>query len=184
MLQPQFFNDNEADMSRKPSIIIFFFLVLLNVGCDQISKQKVREEILPGEIIQVLDDYVILTNTENAGAFFGLGSELNPLKKLIFLQVIPIISLVLMLIYVFYSMKDATASFLAGMGFVIGGGIGNIFDRVRLGSVTDFLYIDIGWARTGIFNMADVSVLIGAFFLAIFFFKNQIKQHTTRSDPE
>lgn len=156
------------------SILLFMILVIFNVGCDQISKNRVRSSVQPGEIIEVINDYLILTNTENTGAFFGLGENMKPVMKIIFLQMIPLLSLLLLLGFVFYNLQSANRYFILGMSFVIGGGIGNIFDRVRLGSVTDFLYIDMGWVRTGIFNMADVSVLIGAFFLIIYFYRVQV----------
>jgi len=46
-----------------------------------------------------------------------------------------------------------------------GGGIGNVYDRIIYGSVTDFLHIDLGLFETGIFNMADVSITTGALIL-------------------
>lgn len=51
--------------------------------------------------------------------------------------------------------------------FVIGGGIGNLIDRVAYGSVTDFLQFRLGAFKTGIFNMADVSVSMGVLFLFV-----------------
>ena len=48
-----------------------------------------------------------------------------------------------------------------GLCSVAGGGIGNIFDRVMYGSVTDFLYVRVGIFQTGIFNFADVSITAG-----------------------
>ena len=176
MINTQIFNNFEH-MNIKSLVPIFFFilLVILNVGCDQISKNKVRSTVLPGEIIEVFDEYIIITNTENTGAFFGLGSELQQNYKVLLLQVVPVISLLILLGFVFMNLHTKNMPFIFGMSFVIGGGIGNIFDRVRLGSVTDFLYIDMGWIRTGIFNMADVSVLIGAIFLIVYFYQKQIK---------
>ncbi|MFA6946987.1 MAG: signal peptidase II [Pedobacter sp.] len=50
---------------------------------------------------------------------------------------------------------------LTGWCFVIGGGIGNLYDRIVHGSVTDFLHLDLGVFQTGIFNMADVSIMLG-----------------------
>lgn len=48
-----------------------------------------------------------------------------------------------------------------GVCFLIGGGIGNIYDRIVYGSVTDFLHMDFVLFKTGIFNMADVSIMTG-----------------------
>jgi len=54
---------------------------------------------------------------------------------------------------------------LIGFCFVIGGGIGNLFDRIVHGSVTDFLHVDFGFFQTGIFNMADLSIMMGIFIV-------------------
>jgi signal peptidase II len=55
--------------------------------------------------------------------------------------------------------------------FVIGGGMGNLIDRIAYGSVTDFFQIKFGLFKTGIFNMADVSVTIGVFLLLFLTFR-------------
>jgi signal peptidase II len=57
--------------------------------------------------------------------------------------------------------------------FVIGGGIGNLWDRVAYGSVTDFFQIKIGFFKTGIFNMADVSVSCGVLFILFLLIRKQ-----------
>jgi signal peptidase II len=56
---------------------------------------------------------------------------------------------------------------LIGLCFVIGGGVGNLFDRILYGSVTDFLYVKFGIFQTGIFNMADVSIMAGLFIILL-----------------
>jgi len=58
--------------------------------------------------------------------------------------------------------KEYPIIVIIGFSFVIGGGIGNVFDRIAYGKVTDFLYVDLGFFATEIFNMADVSIVIGA----------------------
>ena len=63
--------------------------------------------------------------------------------------------------------KEYTKIIIIGFSFVIGGGIGNVFDRIAYGRVTDFLYIDLGFFATEIFNMADVSIVIGALMVLI-----------------
>jgi signal peptidase II len=56
---------------------------------------------------------------------------------------------------------------LTGFCFVIGGGIGNVFDRIVYGSVTDFLHINFGFFQTGIFNLADLSIMTGVFIILL-----------------
>jgi len=66
-----------------------------------------------------------------------------------------------------FTRRNVRTRLLIGLCFVVGGGIGNVFDRIVHGSVTDFLHLDFGWVQTGIFNMADVSILIGFIILLL-----------------
>ena len=62
------------------------------------------------------------------------------------------------------------------LSFAIGGGIGNIYDRIIHGSVTDFMHIDFGFFETGIFNMADVSIMVGMLlFLVQSYLKKRVE---------
>ena len=67
-------------------------------------------------------------------------------------------------------LKDTSIDKLSLIGFccIIGGGLANVFDRYAYGSVTDFLHIDLGGKlRTGIFNIADVSVTTGMIMIIV-----------------
>lgn len=116
------------------------------------------------DYIQVVNDNFILTNVENTGAMLGFGQSLPPTLKMIFLQGIPLIVLLILLTRTIQ--KSNLNRWLAlAFAFVIGGGIGNLIDRIAYGSVTDFFLVKLGFIKTGIFNMADVSVTIGVFLL-------------------
>ena len=149
-------------MTLKPitRIIVILSLIFLNVGCDQISKSIVRQKIAPNERISVIKHNLILTKVENTGAAYSLGSNLSPLVKAIVLQIIPAVVLMLLLVMLLVS-KEYSKELIFGFCFIVGGGIGNIFDRIAYGSVTDFLYVDFGFFSTEIFNMADVSIVFG-----------------------
>src|SRR5690606_7266973 len=71
-----------------------------------------------------------------------------------------VIILALATVYVLTGKHSSTVT-LISIAFVVGGGIGNIYDRLIHGSVTDFLHLDFGLFQTGIFNMADVSIMAG-----------------------
>jgi len=147
-------------------IIIIFTLVFFNVGCDQLSKKIVREKITENERIAVIKNNLILTNVENTGAAYSLGSDLSPLAKRILLQLIPALVLIVMFCLILFK-TEYSKEMILGFCFIIGGGIGNIFDRIVYGSVTDFLYIDLGFFNTEIFNMADVSIVVGALIIIV-----------------
>jgi signal peptidase II len=144
--------------------ILIFSIVLCNIGCDQITKESVRNSIAAGEIIDVIDNHLVLTRVENTGAFLSLGDDLSTPARNILLSLLPILALGFGLFYVIKERKFNGINLWA-LCFIIGGGIGNIFDRIVFGSVTDFLHIDLGLFKTGIFNMADVSITTGALIL-------------------
>ncbi|MGY8920126.1 MAG: signal peptidase II [Flavobacteriales bacterium] len=148
-------------------------LVILNITLDQLSKFWIRGNVTPYRDISVISDYFIITNVENSGAFLGLGSEFPPIIKNILLLALPVVVLISVLAYVF---KDKSIDKLSLIGFssIIGGGIGNIYDRFLYGSVTDFLFIDLGSIfKTGIFNIADLSVTTGMILILWASFKNK-----------
>ena len=124
----------------------------------------------------------ILSKVENTGAALSLGSNLHPDLKIIFLQILPLIGLFFVFIYMVRD-KKITQLNLFGLSFIIGGGIGNIYDRILYNSVTDFMYLEYGFLHTGIFNMADVSVVVGTLFIVlnIIVFEMNKKRHKTVS---
>lgn len=149
-------------MKKKTSIKFAFLLIVvaLNLGCDQFSKVIARKNIEPYEQITIIKDRFILTKVENTGAFLSAGSNLPDFIRIILLTVLPILVLGYGLWFL-YSNKYLPHLMQIGICFLIGGGIGNIYDRIVYGSVTDFLFMDFVLFRTGIFNMADVSIMIG-----------------------
>ncbi|RZL66510.1 MAG: signal peptidase II, partial [Pedobacter sp.] len=149
-------------MSNKTSIKFAFLLLIvaLNLGCDQFSKVIARKNIEPYEQITIIKDRFILTKVENSGAFLSAGSNLPEFVRIAVLTVLPILVLGYGLWFL-YSNKNLPRLMQIGVCFLIGGGIGNIYDRIVYGSVTDFLHLDFVLFRTGIFNMADVSIMVG-----------------------
>jgi len=136
-------------------------IVLLNIGCDQISKSVVRKNIDARETIELVGKNFILTKVENSGAMLGFGSELSPILKIIFLQALPVLVLLILLFRILQK-SEMNKWLIFAFACVIGGGIGNLIDRIAYGEVTDFFHIDLGgYLKTGIFNMADVSVTMG-----------------------
>lgn len=153
--------------------IYISIVIILTIVVDQVSKILVRKNINPNEVISIIGNYFSLHNVENTGAFLGMGSDLNPTLRIILLLVLPIAVLGFVLRYL---LKDKTLDNWSIFAFasIIGGGIANVFDRVVYGSVTDFFYIKLtDLLRTGIFNMADLSVTTGMIILVIASFRNK-----------
>lgn len=167
-------------MKKALKILFSLAIILINVGFDQITKEKARTEISKNESIEIIEDHFILTKVENTGAALSLGEHLSPTLKIIFLQAVPLLVLLLMFVYITREQKISKWNVLA-FSFIIGGGIGNIYDRILYNSVTDFMYLEYGSLHTGIFNMADVSVVVGTLLLLLNFLYaefNKIKTDT------
>jgi signal peptidase II len=159
----------------------FYIIVVIvaTIAVDQISKVLVRTHIQPrtdinlGERISLIGDTFIMMNVENSGAFLGMGSDLNPTLRILLLLILPILVLGFVLRHI---LKDKTMDSWSLFAFasIIGGGIANVYDRIIYGSVTDFFFIDLGGVfRTGIFNMADLSVTTGMIILLIVSFRKK-----------
>jgi signal peptidase II len=155
-------------------------LIIVNIAIDQISKVWVRANVSEGSQSSIIGDIFTLHNVENTGAFLGMGSDLTNPWRTILLLVLPVIVLGLVVVHI---IKDKTIDRMSLIGFccIIGGGIANVFDRFAYGSVTDFLHIDLGGKlRTGIFNIADVSVTTGMIMILVASFlyrkKEKIKE--------
>lgn len=160
-------------MKNTTRTLLIFGLIIFNIALDQISKFWIRANVTPGSQSEILGDYLTLHNVENAGAFLGMGSDFTPVFKVLLLNVLPVIVLALVLFHIFRD-KTLDRRSLVGFACIIGGGMANIYDRILYGSVTDFLHIDLGGVfRTGIFNSADVSVMVGMGLLLLSNFKKK-----------
>ena len=155
-------------MNNNKNIRLFLLLLMvaLNIGCDQVSKIIVRERVDYNEQISIIKNHFILTKVENTGAFLSAGNDLPIAVRFILLSILPVIVLGYGLFYLLMK-KDLPKIMQIGLCFLIGGGIGNVIDRLLYGSVTDFLHMDFGLFRTGIFNLADVSIMIGIGMLIV-----------------
>ncbi|GAB3936674.1 signal peptidase II [Mucilaginibacter myungsuensis] len=149
-------------------IAIILLVISVNIGCDQVSKNIVRNNISESQLIGYVGGHFTLMKVENTGAFLSLGNNIPTIFKYILLIGMPI--LMLLGSVIFLIIKKVPRIPLIGACFVIGGGIGNIYDRILYGSVTDFMHIRFGALQTGVFNMADVSVTVGASMLFIWYF--------------
>ncbi|HKG08012.1 MAG TPA: signal peptidase II [Pedobacter sp.] len=152
------------------------FIILINAGCDQISKHIARENLVYNNYVSVIGKKLVLIKTENSGAFLSIGESMTGTLKFLTLSLIPMATL-LFGIYFLIRHTHLPRLLVTGICFVIGGGLGNLIDRLLYGSVTDFLHMDFYGLKTGIFNLADVSIMIGMgmILINIFFTKNKIR---------
>ena len=159
--------------SKKNRYSLITLIVGLSIAFDQLSKIWVRNNFESYIEKSIIGDVFTLIKVENTGAFLGMGSELSEIPRILLLIVLPIIVLISITLYT-YLEKTLDQTSIIGFSLIIGGGIANIFDRIVYGSVTDFLYINFGGIfKTGIFNIADLSVTTGMILILISSFKNK-----------
>ena len=139
-------------------------VVALTVGCDQISKAAARSLLSQGHPIKFYSGTLEFTLSQNVGAFLSLGSRLSaPLRYGLFSIGGGLI--VLGGFYYLVTNTQLSTRLVIALSILIGGAIGNLIDRLAFqGSVTDFLFLSIGPLHTGIFNIADMAVIFGAFY--------------------
>ncbi len=124
------------------------------LAVDQISKSAVRSSIVPGEERRFLPG-IELVNTRNHGVAFGFlpGSHVG---------VTILIAVALLVLLAYFALHVSRPLIWLPTGMLIGGAAGNVIDRVRSGSVTDFIKLPLGWPP---FNLADASITLGVVIL-------------------
>ena len=146
--------------------ILTVLIVLFNIGIDQLSKCIVRYSISDNETIPILKGTIVFIKAENIGAALGIGAGLPSMLKIFYLQLLPIFIL-LFLFRMIVTDKELPRLIIIGVAIAIGGAFGNILDRILYGSVTDFIQLHFGTYTSGIFNIADISVVIGLVLVII-----------------
>ena len=163
--------DQQPSKRSWSSVVLIIMLVSISIGCDQASKEVARSEIAPKEWVDVVPPVFSLTNVENTGAFLGMGSELGRMRPFVMIW-LPTIALLVIFGAILLG-KDMSRNQRFIMAMVVGGGLGNLIDRIRFGSVTDFMFLDFGVFRTGIFNVADLLITTGLVLLLFTSFKRK-----------
>lgn len=146
-------------------LAIVIAILVLTIGVDQASKAVARHTLQGTGVHRVVGNILILLYTENSGGFLSLGARWPEPARLAIFVFFSVAILALLLTYILRA-KQLNTTATTALALVAGGGIGNIIDRIfRGGHVTDFLNVGIGSLRTGIFNLADFFVLVGAILL-------------------
>ncbi len=160
--------------SRRPLWAAFAGLAIAVVAVDQLTKAWLVSFLAPGQSTRVIDDLVRLVDSQNDGGLFGL------LKG----QAIPfaVVSLVVMALIVGYHARSGRNPYLTvTLGFLLGGAVGNLIDRIRLGYVVDFVDAGIGTHRFWTFNVADSSITLAVLLLLLAALRPSVAE--PRRDP-
>jgi len=168
---------------RRANLLLLLFLSVAVVGCDQLTKDLARSSLEPHVSHTYAGGYVELLLVQNPGGLMSLGESLPEEIRLLVFRVLVPLALLLFMVQLW---RSSTRAIVVGMALVVGGGLGNWLDRLSPeASVTDFLRLGVSPIQTGIFNVADVALVVGVIVLLVFSPKEPEAEPTPEdSDPE
>jgi len=146
-------------MPRIASRFVLVAIALVTIGCDRVTKQAATVMLAGAPVRSYLGDTVRLAYAQNPGGFLGLGADWpSPVRTSVFT-----VGTCILLLWLLAAASKRRWSSVAMLGITLfaAGASSNWIDRVLHGSVVDFLNVGIGPVRTGIFNVADVALMLG-----------------------
>jgi signal peptidase II len=163
-------------MSGRPIWPLFLGLAALVVVADQVTKAWLTSFLDPGESVSIVGDWVRLVHGQNNGALFGLFRESAPLFAVVSVGVIALI--------VGYHARSGRSVYLSvTLGLLLGGALGNLIDRFRLGYVVDFVDLGIGSFRWYTFNVADAAISVSLVMLVLLAIRPSLAGNAPESTP-
>ena len=154
-------------MKTSVRVAVILLTVIGCVGCDQLTKSVARNYLAPGMPVSLLNDVIRLQRAENPGAFLSLGDALPTNTRRVLFTFGGAVLVVGTALWALRSRRLSSLQ-IVGAALVSGGGLSNLIDRViQGGNVTDFLNVGAGPIRTGIFNCADMALMLGVAILVI-----------------
>ena len=148
-----------ATIARARALLLVV-AALGTIGCDRVTKHAASAYLAGTPDWSFLSDTIRVGYVENTGGFLSLGADLPPIARDAVFTVAT--GTALMALLVLTLRRKYTGSAELGLVLFTAGGASNWIDRVLRGSVVDFLNVGIGPLRTGVFNMADVAIMLGA----------------------
>ncbi len=138
-------------------IRLFLLLSAIALFFDQITKLVIQKTLVPFQTQPVIGDFLRFSLVYNPRGIFGL-----PIASEIGYYILPIIGIV---IVIFLVIRTKSFFCLLSYALILGGALGNLWDRIRLGKVIDFIDIGIKNFRWYTFNLADLFLVVGIIML-------------------
>ena len=145
---------------RKYHFLIAFLIVVL----DRLTKLAVERRIAIHDGIQIIPGFFRITHLENRGAAFGLFAD-SPSEWKVALLVLFSVAALAVVSTLLWKNSHSLSSTGVGLSLILGGAIGNLWDRLAAGHVTDFLLFYVGQYQWPAFNVADSAIVVGATLL-------------------
>jgi len=162
---------------RVSAQLVLLVAVVSTIGCDRVTKHVATTALAGVSTRSYLADTVRLEYVENTGGFLGLGADWpDAVRMTLFTTGTGLVLLVMVGLAVRLHWHGRR---LIGVWLVFAGGASNWVDRVARGSVVDFMNVGVGPLRTGIFNVADVAIMVGVAALLLDAFRTGDSQRTS-----
>ena len=145
---------------------VHFLLALIVVLLDRWTKRLVAARIPMFTHIQIIPEFFRLTHTENTGAAFSLFADSPSHWKTGLLIGFSLIAMVIVSVLLWKQRRALTITGIA-LSLILGGAVGNLWDRVASGRVVDFLLLYVKQYQWPVFNLADSAIVLGAALLVI-----------------
>lgn len=142
-------------------------IVLVIVALDQFTKFIVANNLELREKITVIPCFFSITHIHNEGIAFGILSDYGTVAKII----VAVLTLLMIIVAIMAIVKKWVSDSMSVIcvSFIIGGGIGNLIDRIVLQYVVDFFAFTFWGNDFAIFNVADIFVTVGTFLFIVYF---------------
>jgi signal peptidase II len=154
---------SEAEAPRKARNALWLLLSLVVVVLDLWTKSLAQGALAYGEFVPVLP-FFNLTLAYNPGAAFSFLADAGGWQRYFF-TVVAVVAVLIMLVWLLRLKGEKIVA--CSLALVIGGALGNLYDRVVLGHVVDFLDFYWGVYHFPAFNLADSAITLGAVLLII-----------------
>lgn len=159
-----------------------FLIALFVVVLDRLSKLAIERNLSLHDSISLIPGFFRLTHVENRGAAFGLFADSPSEWKIAGLVLFSLVALVIVATLLWKNSHSMTTTGI-GLSLILGGAVGNLWDRVFSGHVVDFLLFYVGQYQWPAFNVADSAIVIGAGLLVfeILFIKSPAHEKVSGS---
>jgi signal peptidase II len=159
----------EPNLTR-PSYFFLVMVSLVSLVADIVTKLWAEKQLKWGPGVEVWKGHVALIHAENRGGAWGLlQSTSESVRRPFFLLVS--VAAIAFIMTLYRRLQPRQRALRWGLPLVLGGALGNVFDRVRLGHVIDFIDVHVFWAGTDhhwpTFNVADVAICLGVGLMAV-----------------
>jgi signal peptidase II len=148
-----------SDTTNRGRAVVWLLLSALVVLADQLSKSYITRHYGEFEFTTVLP-ILDITRMHNVGAAFSFLATASGWQRWLFISLAVIVSIGI--VVWLYRMPRSHGLLACGLSLVLGGAIGNVIDRIRLGAVVDFIHFHWDRAYFPAFNIADSAITVGA----------------------